>query len=239
MAYTVAELITRSLYLSGIVARGYSTPTGQQLNDGLFLLNDLLSFQTVDMKLIPYFKKYEFDMEIGEGTYFVPSLVNLETMTYIYSNNVRYSMIEQSREEFFGTPRTENIQSLPGYYHMEKAKGGANVYVYYLPDQAYPATIWGRFGLDLLPDVPASYEVDLLLTYDRFYLNYLRHLLGDYFCSEYGYNTPPQTKQELEKIIAKLQDLSPMDFTTQKMSTLQRGVGYNWGMINLSDGWTT
>lgn len=234
MAYTAAELINRSWYLSGIVARGLETPTGQQGNDGLYLLNDLLSFQTVDNSLVPYYNSYDFDGVVGQEEYFVENLIEIETLSYVYSTNVRYAMIEQSRKQYFGTPRVNGINTLPTYYHMEKALGGANVFMYFTPDQEYPFTIWGKFGL-----TEVTYETDLSLTYDRFYLKYLRYLLANYMCSENGFTVPAQTKMELEETIAKLKYLSPLDFTVTKISSLQTSNGLNWGQINLGGGWTT
>lgn len=239
MAYNVSELITRSWYLSGIVAREYETPTGGMLNDGLFLLNDLLAFQTVDSTLIPYFTSYNFNGVVGQEQYFVPHLIEIETMTYVYSTTVRYSMIEQSREQYFGSPRTNGINSLPSFYHFEKSKGGADVFMYFFPDQAYPFTIWGKFGLTELAQTKASYEIDLSLIYDRFYLKYLRYALSNYMCNERGVTFAPSAQRELTETIAKLEYLSPMDFTTQKLSSLQTRTGLNWGQINLGQGWTT
>ena len=45
MPYLAQTLITRSWYLSGIVARGAQTVTGDQITDGLMMLNALLDFK--------------------------------------------------------------------------------------------------------------------------------------------------------------------------------------------------
>ena len=66
MAYTAAELVNRAWYLSGIVGRNLETVSGQQATDGLFLLNTLLSFKATDLRLIPYYKRYQFSMVAGQ-----------------------------------------------------------------------------------------------------------------------------------------------------------------------------
>ena len=55
MAYTARMLITRAYYLSQIVSRQLQEVSGEQIEDGLFLLNALLQFKSTDLREIPYF----------------------------------------------------------------------------------------------------------------------------------------------------------------------------------------
>ena len=146
MAYPTLKLITSAYYESGIVSRKFETVSGQQANDGLFYLNDLIDDKTVDNGLIPYYLEYDFAAVQGQEKYFIPDLINADTFVF-YIDTVRYQTQNRGRREYFGTSRADNIQSLPGSWHLERCFGGANLFIYFLPDQNFPLTIWGQFRL--------------------------------------------------------------------------------------------
>ena len=79
MSYTARQLVTRSWFLSGIVARRLQSVTGDQATDGLFLLNALLDWKSVDVTLIPYETYFEFPAIPGQESYFIPNLLAIET----------------------------------------------------------------------------------------------------------------------------------------------------------------
>ena len=62
MAYTAQTLVTRSWYLSGIVSRNLQVVTGDQITDGLQMLNDLLNFKQIETDLIPYWTYIEMPL---------------------------------------------------------------------------------------------------------------------------------------------------------------------------------
>ena len=68
--YLANDLISRSWYLSGIVARRLQSVTGDQAMDGLFLLNALLDWKSIQIDLIPYWTYYEFPAQIGKRAIF-------------------------------------------------------------------------------------------------------------------------------------------------------------------------
>ena len=61
MVYSALQLITRSYYLSQVVSRQLQTVSGDEITDGLYLLNALLDYKSTDVRLIPYFTRFEFD----------------------------------------------------------------------------------------------------------------------------------------------------------------------------------
>lgn len=71
MAYTTLQLINNAYYESGIVSRGFETVSGQQANDGLQFLNDLIADKTVENGLIPYYQEYNFTAVTGQERYFI------------------------------------------------------------------------------------------------------------------------------------------------------------------------
>ena len=233
MAYTTLQLINNAYYEAGIVSRGFETVGGQQATDGLQFLNDLLQDKTVENGMIPYYSEYNLTAVAGQETYYIENLIEIETFVF-YIDSVRYATENRARREYFGSSRADNIQSLPGSWHMERAFGGANLYIYFNPDQAYPMTIWGQFRLD-----EVTINQDLSLTLDRFYINYLKFDLAARLCAEYNYSVPPGVQRALNRYEDNISKKSgPMDLRLVKMSSLQRRGGINYGMINIGKGWT-
>jgi hypothetical protein len=231
MAYPALQLINRAWYLSGIVARNLETVSGDQATDGLFLLNTLLDFKASDIRLIPYFTRYADVFVVGQERYFVEGLYEIETMTFNIGN-VRYPMAQTTRDIYFGTGRVDNINSLPFSYHLERAKGGSYIYVYFLPNQAYEFNLSGKFAL-----TDVSINEDLSEVYDNFYLEYLRYALAQFICNEYNISFAPEKLQMLKMYEKKLMDVSPPDLTIRKVSFMGDRNTLNWAMVNVSGGY--
>lgn len=231
MSYTVTKLITNSYYLSGILARNLQTITGDQLTDGLDLLNGWIDIKTANVRLIPYFTQFDFQAVIGQEKYFIPNLISVETFVF-FIGPVRYSMLPQKRVTYFGSGRIENIDSLPFSWHLERVLNGANLYLYFLPNVTYPLTIWGKFALADL-----TLNQDLLLILDRYYIEYLRYGLAEQICAEFNIPMQPQAYQRLKELEKIITDISPPDLQMQKMSSLQEHIAYNYADVNLGRGW--
>ena len=230
MAYSALTLITRAWYLSGIVARNLETVSGDQVTDGLFLLNTLLDFKASDLRLIPYFTRYAGVFVQGQESYFIPGLYTVENMTFNIGQ-LRYPMKEMTRDNYFGSGRVDNIQSLPFSYHVERVYGGSNVYVYFLPIDAYVFNLSGKFGLSNV-----TLMQDMSLTYDMFYMEYLRYSLAQAMCLEYNIAFAPEKAEMLKKYEKKLMDVSPPDLSLKKISFMNDKASINWAMINVSGG---
>ncbi len=80
MTYLAQTLIARSWYLSGIVARGAQVPSGDQITDGLFMLNALLDFKQIETDLIPYWTYILMPLVGGQEYFYLPSVCSIETM---------------------------------------------------------------------------------------------------------------------------------------------------------------
>lgn len=232
MAYTARRLITNSYYLAGIVSRSLQSVSGEQLSDGLDLLNDLLAVKAIHQTWIPYYQQYQLSLVHGQEEYFVPYLLQAETLTFNIGP-VRYSMAPMARDKYFGDGRVDNISTLPFSWHLERCNGGSKIYIYFLPDENYPVKIWGKFGLASI----ANENVDLSATYDLFYINYLRYALAEYMCAEYNITFQPQSQKKLDEIEAQLKDISPIDLHIKKLSTLTNESGINYGDVNIGRGW--
>ncbi len=231
MAYSALTLITRAWYLSGIVARNLETVSGDQITDGLFLLNTLLDFKASDIRLIPYFTRYAGTFVIGQEAYNVPGLYEIETMTFNIGT-VRYPMKNVTRDNYFGSGRIDNINSLPFSYHLERVKGGSNIYVYFLPVDTYVFNLIGKFAL-----TDVTLMQDMSIVYDNFYIEYLRYALAKLFCNEYSIAFAPEKEMMLKTYEKKLLDVSPPDLTLQKVSLIGSGAVMNWGQVNIGLGY--
>jgi hypothetical protein len=235
MAYLATELITRAYNLAAIVARDSEAVSGSQLNDGLSLLNDVLALKNANNRLIPFFTTYNLTAVIGQESYFIPNLIYADSVTFNLNTVVRIPLRIESRKEYFGSVRVNDIVSSPFKCNINRAKGGANFCIYPLPNDEYPIAINGKFGL--LSDI--TYTTDLSLIYDRLYIAYLRYALAEYLCTEYGISLPPQASQKLDVLEQSVRDLAPIDITNVKSSTLR---SYNrmggWSYVNLSGGFT-
>ena len=137
MVYLARQLITNSWFLSGIVARNLQFPTGDQMNDGLQMLNDLLNFKQIETELVPYYQYITFNAVPGQEYYYLPSISIIEEMTFNLGV-VRYPMMQQPRTNYFGSARVDNIETLPFSWNYDRSLGGGNLGLYFLPDQPYP-----------------------------------------------------------------------------------------------------
>lgn len=232
MAYTTTQLITNAYYSSGVVSREFETVSGGQISDGLAWLNDIISETDINSSMVPTETTFNQNFIIGQEKYFIPNLSGVDTLTF-FLDSVRYAMKFTKRNEYFGASRVENIQSLPFEWYVERTLGGSNIYVYFKPDRAYPMEIHGIFKL-----TNVSLGQDLNLTFDQYYITYMRYALSDRICSEYNYETPPNVMRQLDKYTAWIDKTSRvLDLSISKVSTLQKRGTFNWAFINLSKGW--
>lgn len=231
MAYTATQLITRAYYLSQVVARGLQTVSAEQITDGLYLLNALLGFKGTDTRLIPYYQRYEFDAVVGQEEYFIENLLMVDTLTFNIEQ-VRYSMNEFTRAQYFAISRVDNIQSLPFCYRVERELGGARIYLYFVPADTYVMKMEGKFGF-----TNVTLITDLSLTYDAYYVEYLRYALAEYICCEFGVTFPDESKMKFKEIEKKLMAVSPPDLSLQGDSYFDQGFGMDWQVANLTRGY--
>jgi hypothetical protein len=234
MPYTVTKLINNAFYTSGIVAREFQTVSGTQVQEGLDYLNEILGDTRAADDMLSYFTRYTFNTVAGQEKYTIPGLIEVDSLTFTL-DTIRYQMNETQRIEYFGTPRANQISSLPLMYHVERQLNGADLYMYFLPLQVYPMELWGLFGLTAI----TSLATDLLLTYDQFYINYLKYVLAQRICINYDYDISPKLRDQVkyyEGIISK--QSQQMDLKMQKISTLVSGQALSYGQINLGKSWT-
>lgn len=225
------QLIANAYYLSGILSRDFETISDTQAVDGLGILNDILAEKSISSALIPYYTQTTYNGTQGEKEFTIPGLVN-ETDVTFFIDNVRYKMIRDSQQRFWGDSRVEDISSLPFHYYSQRALGGMQFYLYFTPDQAYEFQITGKFKIETL-----DLDVDTALFLDRFYVSYLKYKLAKRLCDFYGHQFPPQLMPDLKGLEAQLNKMVGVDLTIEKPSNFSRGGDFNYGQANLGKGW--
>lgn len=231
MAITAQELISRSYYLSQVVSRELQTVSGAQITDGLYLMNAMLDFKSTDTRLIPYYIRTTFNAIAGTEVYYRPNLLMVDTLTFNIGQ-VRYSMNEFTREQYFGISRVDNIQSLPFCYRVERVLGGSNIYLYYVPADTYVMNLSAKYAL-----TEVTLSTDLTTLYDLFYIEYFRHELANMICSDYGATLPDATMETLQEYRKKLLAVSPPDLSIQSDNYFDKGFGMDWQTANLTTGY--
>lgn len=231
MPLTVNQLIANSYYAAGVVSREFETVSGQQIADGLFWLNNIITEKTVNSQMIPYETTYKFNAVIGQELYPIPNLIQIDTLVF-FLNTVRFSMQYTQRNKYFGSNRVENIQTLPYQWYVERTLGGSNLYIYFSPDREYPMEVHGVFSL---AEVALGQDLSLIL--DQFYTTYLHYALSDRICAEYNYDTPPNVLRQLGKYEAFIAKQSRIiDLSMDKVSTLGTRNFVSWAWVNLGRG---
>ena len=233
MAYTVAQLISGAYYKSGIVSRQFGTVSGDQKSVGLDELNKALADKAVAEYLIPYYTKYNFNGVIGQESYTIANLIDVETLTFTIGS-VRFPVGMIGRNQYFGTSRANNVNSLPYTAHFEPQFGGGNLYLYFKPADTYTFELWGRFRLGTV-----TYNQDLSSTFDLFYIDFLENLLAVRLCSEFNFVTPQPLADSVARFYKIFKNqIAPLDTNINKISTLQHRTGPDiYGDANIARGW--
>ena len=247
MAYTARKLIERAWFLSGIVARGLQVPTGDQINEGLFMLNALLNFKQIEIDLIPYYTYISMDLAQDEEFYYLPYVAAIESATFNV-DVVRYPMQPTTRVNYYGSARADNVQSLPFNWNFNRCLGGGNLAVYFKPQSDYTMKMMVKLFLvdvtldtdltDISESVPYTFINSSNQGYDTGYIEYLRYALARYMCSEYGIMFNPESEKIFRTMERELMYVSPPDLTNVKASILNanRINGLTWAQINLGRG---
>ena len=245
MAYYAQELVTRAWYLSGIIARNLQEVTGDQLTDGLMLLNALLDFKQIETDLLPYWTYIEMPAVANQEFYFLPHVADVESATFNI-DTVRYPMDYTSRRNYFGSARVDNMSTLPVNWNFNRGQGGGTLALYFKPESNYPIKMMAKIFLNNvslgtdLTNISNALPYTFLETsnsgYDTSYIEYLRYALAQYMCSEYGIIFNPESAAILRKYERKLMYMSPPDLRNYKSSILGEGTILNYGYINLGRG---
>jgi hypothetical protein len=259
MAYTAQELITKSFYLSGIVGRNLQSITGDQIYDGLNMLNDLLNFKQIETDLVPYYQLITFPLVPQQEYYYLPYIADIESLTF-QLQTVRYGMQQLQRRHYYGSPRANNVYSLPLNWNFNRSLGGGVLAMYFIPDQAYVIQAMVKLFLvdvNLTTDLTNITETftnpDNIPNFTQYtfvnssnqgldtsYIEYLRYALARLICSEYGIMFNPQSEKIYQSYVRKLMYISPPDLTISSQCILNakdKTAYPSFADVNIGKGW--
>ena len=178
---TANDLIVRAFYLLGEFSPD-AIPSGQDVQDGLYYLNDILDYFSSQGLLIPYIKNVEFTMEVGKGEYTFSNVitnpdVNSERIVELdYVNIIRdqisYPVRIISRAELFNNARLTDLQSKPGYVILIREELQSKLKFYPVPAFPYECVVRAKYMLDHLE------LYDQLDEIPPYYYRFLRYALA-------------------------------------------------------------
>lgn len=227
----VAELIAHSFYLAQINSRSLDVLQVDQSKDGLFYLNLMLSEKSIPSNFLPYYSENSFNTVQGQETYFVPKLAHISAITFNF-NSVRYPLQEMKVNQYKGSPRANNIESLMYSYWARRVNGGMQISFYFKPNQVYTVEITGKV-------VPATLTMDddLSLVFDDYYQSYLMYDLANRMCQFYGITLPPSVEKQLETYEHNILGVNTIDTSMQIANVLGNSGVINYAQVNLGRGW--
>lgn len=225
------KLISDSYFISGIVARDFETVSGSQVTDALDIINDIISEKSLSGEGIPYYSHLLLPLISGQEDYFVSGLIETEVVTY-QLRNVRYTMIQATRNGYFNQARTLDTPSLPYTFYPEREKGGTRLYFYFLPTPNLTAEITGRFSLSEL-----ALDTELNDIFDRFYISYLKYELAYRLANFFGYPFSPEDEKTRRKLEKKINRVTGIDTSIRKTSSFPSIPNWNYAWSNLGRGY--
>lgn len=227
----VVELINKAWILAGAVGRDLDQVKGSQGIDGLDWLNIVLSEMAEDGMTIPYIQEVEVTMIVGQEKYFVPNLIQASTVTFNL-DEVRFSLIRQQINDFKGSFRVNNINSLMVNYYVQRVIGGSDIYFYFKPSQDYPVHINGKFAVGNV-----QFNDDLNLVADLFFQSYIMYRLANKLALWYGLTPLPGLANELMAGEHRIKTINSPDMTFKPTGLLMGNQALNWAQINVGRGW--
>lgn len=227
----VAQLISNAFYLSGIVARGLQTVSGEQTGDGLFLLNNILAEKSITSNFLLYYTHDTFETAAGQEIYDIDGLVDLTQLTFNI-NDVQFPLIRETQYTYFGLGKIIDLQSLPSHYYAERKVNGTRLYLYFVPDAVYTVNITGKYALSQVELLD-----DLTDTLDLFYLSYLQYLLAKRLCEFYGVTMNESALGTLAALDDQIDRMVGVDLSIRRRSMFNQSNQLNLTGANLYAGW--
>lgn len=242
MTMTTRQLIGEAYLLTNIIGDDIEGISDNDINIGLIRLNDFLAKLGAKDNLVQYATVYNGTFVPGDGEkFFIPNLISISTFTYTLTdtntpsgNGVKIPLVNMSQYRYFGQARPTNVKTIPWAFHMERNLGGADVYLYFIPDKPYPFQIVGNFALQ-----STTLNQDLSTLYDPWYLLYLKYGLAIYICQARQTVPPASIVAEMRDIERAMTSLSPRDMTLRKSRYFSGKGGLTWADVSYRNVWRT
>lgn len=225
---TTNDIIVRAFYLIGEFAPD-ETPSGSQITEGLYYLNDLFdSFSALGI-YIPFIRELVFDLEIGKDEYtisnLVPADVNFERIVELdYVNIIRetvsYPVRIIKRADLLNSARVVNIKSRPGFVIFVRDDLVSKLKFYATPDFPFECHVRAKFMLDHLGLFDNLDEVP------PYYFRFLRYALGRELLNVYpSSNWSAQAEGEYQIMLKNLTAATDINLTIYPDNLLMKRYG--------------
>lgn len=178
---TVNDLIIRAFAELGLYT-GYKPPSGEDILTGLYVLNELLDFFTINGFYIPFYSEILFTLTTGKDEYVISKessadvdhnpIVEINYVN-IFADGVSYPISIISYDQVDKNIINPNIYSKPKLIVLQRNVNTSKVIFYQKPDRPYDCRIRAKCYLsnvllqDHLTELPAYFHRFLRLTLAR------------------------------------------------------------------------
>lgn len=225
---TTNDVIVRALNLIGELSPD-EVPSGSQVTEGLYYLNDLFDFYSSAGIYIPFVKQLDFTMTAGKGDYSISNnypadingerIIELDYVTVQRDTSI-FPVRIIKRANLFNNFYISNAQGLPGIVIFERSDQFSNLKFYPAPDFSYDCHIRAKFMLDHLELYDSLEEVP------PYYFRFLRYALAKELISVYpSANWTQQAQQEYDTMLSRLTAANDMDLTINTDGALMNQYG--------------
>lgn len=169
---TPNDIIDRAYRIIGIRSKDRAL-SGDDTDQGLYILNQMLDNYSADSELIAYYDEIQFPLVIGQESYTISDqlvadvtnkrLVYLKYVNLIYQQ-YRYPVWVESDAAYYRFTHDETVTRRPGRVFLQQEIGQSKITFFEKPDQTYTCLIKGKFILEhlelstIITQVPIAYH---------------------------------------------------------------------------------
>jgi len=241
---TTEDIILSAYYRIGEI-RPNEVPSDGQINQGFYLLNNMIGALSMDNLFIPLdssvsfftvpgFDKYKFTTELAPigppvlppAPIFIPSnrivKLNFVTLTFTGSTgSIIYPVTILSKAEFYGMIRVTNLVGPCTYCFLDIQANDSTIQFYPTPNLSYPVTVQSKVGLDYVT------RFTDVTTLPPFYFEFLETALARKLLAYYPSANWPETAEKEYQVMRKLiQGANSWDCTVRIDETLNMNRRY-------------
>lgn len=225
---TTNDIIVRALNLIGELSPD-EIPSGSQVTEGLYYLNDLFDYLSSAGIYIPFVRQLTFTMTVGKSDYsfsnnfpadiFSERIVEVDYVT-VQRDSSSFPVRIVKRADLLNNFYVTNAQGIPGIVIFERSDQFSNLKFQPAPDFNYECHVRAKFMLDHLELYDNLDEVP------PYYFRFLRYALAKELISVYpSSNWTPQAQQEYDTMFKRLTAANDVDLTINTDGALMNPYG--------------
>jgi len=169
---TPNDIIDRAYRIIGVRSKDQAL-SGDDVGQGLYILNQMLDHYSADSQLIAYYDVIEFPLVVGQESYTISDqlvadvtnkrLVYLKYVNLI-DNQYRYPVRVENDTMFYRFTRDETVTRRPSIVFLQQEIGQSRITFIEAPDKTYTCVVKGKFILahlelsTIITQVPIAYH---------------------------------------------------------------------------------